>query len=380
MPGKRRTLLQFGSSETDADIFYGSGFVSHDPYHFIEHQGKSFLVVAGFEADRARSQTKVHTVWSAVALFQRQAGRGDKTRIDMSPAGIAAAALRKIKVRNIEVPAHFPVGVADTLRKAGFRVCVKEGEAYPERLIKTDDEVQAIIKVQRAVERAMAQAESVLRTSQIQRGRLLFEGKTLCAEHLKSVIRAKLVEQNCHAEQIIVAPGDQATEPHNEGNGPIRPGELVVIDVFPRSMHTRYWADMTRTFVKGRPSEQLIRQYRAVVGAQKLALSRIRPGVKMCNVHMAVDRYLKLCGYQTGEKDGRLQGFIHSTGHGVGLELHERPTFGKNTQTRFLKGMVVTVEPGLYYPGVGGARIEDLVVVTRDGVRNLTRYPKRLIL
>jgi Xaa-Pro aminopeptidase len=105
----------------------------------------------------------------------------------------------------------------------------------------------------------------------------------------------------------------------------------------------------------------------------------IKPGVAVRTVHRAVmDCFVRL-GFSTGEMDGRFQGFTHSTGHGVGLEIHEPPKIGMvSPAVRFRKGMLVTVEPGLYYLKTGGVRIEDLVVVTAKGIRNLTRYPKRL--
>ena len=376
---RRRTFLQFASSEVDADILYGSGFFAYDPFLFLEHRGRSILVVADFECDRARVESNADSVWPAGVLAAEDAKQRRAKTPDLDPAGLCAAALRRLKIRRVSVPGQFPLGIAQKLERAGFSLRVLKEPAYPQRLIKTKAEIRAVVEVQRQVERAMQAGEAMLRRSRQVRGRLVPAGKTLTAEDLRRVINLTLMERGIVAAQTVVAPGDQAVDPHNLGSGPIRPHQPVVIDIFPRSSDTHYFADMTRTVLKGRPSPALMKQYRAVLRAQKLGLSMIKPGVAVRTVHRAVAECFQRLGYRTGERDGRLQGFTHSTGHGVGLEIHEPPKIGLvPSSVRFRKGMVVTVEPGLYYLGTGGVRIEDLVVVEEQRVRNLTRYPKRL--
>ncbi len=262
----------------------------------------------------------------------------------------------------------------------GFKLHIRPEEKFPKRLIKRPEEVRAIVAVQRATERAMAAAASMLRASRVVGRELRYAGKRLCAEDLRQAIQRTLLERQCIGAHTIVAVGNQAVDPHEEGHGPIRPGQPVVIDIFPRSMRTLYFADMTRTLVRGQPQPALVAQYRAVLNAQNKALSLIRPGVAVRAVHQAVQQVFADLGFVTGEQNGRLQGFTHSTGHGVGLEIHEPPRIGVAPESvRFRAGMIVTVEPGLYYYGVGGVRIEDLVLVTRQGIRNLTCYPKKLV-
>jgi Xaa-Pro aminopeptidase len=375
----RRTILQFASSEVDADILYGSGFFAYDPFVYLEHRGRSVLVVADFECDRARVESNADQVWPASVLAAEDAKNRRAKTADLTPAGLCAATLRKLRIRRVSVPGQFPLGIARQLERAGFTLRVLKESAYEKRLIKTKAEIRAVVEVQRQVERAMQAAEAMLRRSRAVRGRLVLAGKTVTAGDLRRIINLTLMERGIVAAQTVVAPGEQAVDPHNLGSGPIRPGQPVVIDIFPRSSESHYFADMTRTVLKGRPSAALVRQYRAVLEAQKLALSMIRPGVAVRTVHRAVmDCFIRL-GFSTGEIDGRFQGFTHSTGHGVGLEIHEPPKIGMvSPAVRFRKGMLVTVEPGLYYLGTGGVRIEDLVVVTTKGIKNLTRYPKRL--
>ncbi|MBV9463352.1 MAG: aminopeptidase P family protein, partial [Verrucomicrobiae bacterium] len=180
------------------------------------------------------------------------------------------------------------------------------------------------------------------------------------------------------AENPILAGGVQACDPHHRGSGPLKPGELIIVDLFPQLSETRYWGDMTRTYLKGRASAAQRRLFDTVAKAQKLAMKEIQAGRPGKAVHQRVHRYFTEQGYQTGELNGRRQGFFHGTGHGLGLEIHEAPNLGESGTSKLEKGNVVTVEPGLYYPSIGGVRIEDVVAVTASGCRKLSRFPVEL--
>ncbi|HET8575937.1 MAG TPA: M24 family metallopeptidase, partial [Methylomirabilota bacterium] len=188
-----------------------------------------------------------------------------------------------------------------------------------------------------------------------------------------------LMENDCIAQHTIIACGEQGVDPHNQGSGPIRPHQGIIFDIFPRSSATRYFADMTRTVVKGRASDELKRIYDAVLAAQLRGIALVRAGASGAAIHAEVNRTLEDRGYLTGVVNGRNQGFFHGTGHGVGLDIHEPPRVSRVDQ-QLEAGHVVTVEPGLYYPGRGAVRIEDIVVVEEGGCRNLTRAPKAELL
>ncbi|MBQ6102340.1 MAG: M24 family metallopeptidase, partial [Kiritimatiellae bacterium] len=190
----------------------------------------------------------------------------------------------------------------------------------------------------------------------------------LTSERARALVRETLLSRGClDLEGSIVAGGRQAADPHEAGHGPLRAGEWIVCDIFPRDLCTGYWGDMTRTFMNGRPSAKLRRLYRAVADAQRLALSLVRPGAKGSDVHAAVARFFEESGWPSGrDATGRPYGFFHGTGHGVGLQIHEEPRLSV-TGGELTPGMVVTVEPGLYYPDLGGVRIEDTVAVTTSG-------------
>jgi Xaa-Pro aminopeptidase len=174
-----------------------------------------------------------------------------------------------------------------------------------------------------------------------------------------------------------VACGNQGCDPHESGHGPLRAYTTIIIDIFPRDMKTGYFGDITRTVVRGRASEAVKKLYAAVERAQEIAFQKLRAGVNGKDVHDAVHKSFTDAGYKTGRVRGRMQGFFHGTGHGLGLEVHERPRVSVVSEA-LRAGHVVTVEPGLYYRGVGAVRLEDVAVVGERRSRNLTRFPKVL--
>jgi Xaa-Pro aminopeptidase len=192
----------------------------------------------------------------------------------------------------------------------------------------------------------------------------------LRAEIDSAILRAGGLPAN-----TIVAGGDQACDPHERGFGPLKANSLIILDIFPRAAKSGYFGDMTRTVVRGRANEAQRKLWQTVREGQELALRKMKPGVDGLDLHNEVKRYFTDRGFPTEVRDGRQVGFFHGTGHGLGLEIHEFPRFQK---TVFKPGQVLTVEPGLYYPGVGGARIEDVAVVTKSGNRLLSRFEKRL--
>ncbi|MCL2433315.1 MAG: aminopeptidase P family protein [Clostridia bacterium] len=174
--------------------------------------------------------------------------------------------------------------------------------------------------------------------------------------------------QNSGAEgpsfPFIVASGENGAKPHAEpGDRTPKPGEMVTIDF--GCVKDGYCSDLTRTVPIGRPGDELRRLYRLVAHAQKKALACIRPGLPMADAHNAACSVF--------EFSGMLQYFTHSLGHGVGLEVHEAPRVNKRAEGTFQPGMVITCEPGLYVPGVGGVRIEDTCVVEEDGITIISR-------
>ena len=287
-----------------------------------------------------------------------------------SPRAALSAVLRKLSYRALCVNDCFPVGAAREVEKSGIEVSVvSESPVAEKRLIKDAAEIRAIRASQNAARAAEKALASAIREAEPDAcGRLISGGRLFTSERAKSLIRSVLVAHGTIDEEgTIVAGGLQAADPHESGSGPLRTGQTIVADIFPRSIKTGYWGDMTRTFHHGRLSPELRRMLDTVKEAQTLGIAAVRPGVSGASVHAAVREFFDLKGFKTGrDASGRPYGFIHSTGHGVGLDIHEEPRLSPSGSL-LRPGMVVTVEPGLYYPGIGGVRIEDTVLVVPSG-------------
>ncbi len=366
--------LIVAASEADANLYYATRFLAPDPFIFLWHGTEKILLMSDLELDRARAQAAVDVVLP-LREYEERATRAGVEQPEMLDALVEL--LKERRIQHLEVPGSFPTAYADLLRQRALRVTVKRGPFFEERLVKSEAEVGWIADALRRTEKSVDAAIGVIRDSEIRDGVLWWQGALLTAEILKRFIAGRLLDDDLLAMHTIVACGEAACDPHNEGSGPLRAGQAIILDVFPRDMTTQYFADITRTVVKGRAPDALRKMYEAVEAAQSCALGLIRDGAQGHAVHAEVQRTLERQGFQTGQAAGRMQGFFHGTGHGLGLEIHELPRVSK-VVTTLCTGNVVTVEPGLYYPGVGGVRLEDVVVVSGTGCRNLTTYPKAL--
>jgi len=373
-PEPPQARLIIAASESDANLYYATQFRAPDAFVFVWTRDEKVLLMSDLEVDRARTQAKVDTVLP-LRTYEERAKVSGIERPTVVDAVCAFFAERGIQ--RVVVPGGFPIEHGDALRARGIEVQVRREPFLEERLVKTPAEVAYIAKAMRGTEAALDAAIGAIREADVVDGELRWQGKVLTSEALKRLIATNLLDVGLLAQHTIAACGDAACDPHNEGAGPLRAGEAIIIDVFPRDEDSRYFADITRTVVKGRAPERLRKMYRAVADGQECAFRLIRDGADGDAVHREVQATLEKHGFQTGEVNGRMQGFFHGTGHGLGLEVHELPRVSK-VPTTLRTGNVVTVEPGLYYPGVGGVRIEDVVVVTERGCTNLTAYPKIL--
>jgi len=367
-----RATLMIAASEADANLYYATRFIAPDPFVFLEIKGERLMLMSDLELDRARSQAVVDQVLSVSEVERRVRAQGVK---DPGTVEVVHAVLQERGVRRLLVPGNFPYAHAVRLRDLGYHLETKPEPFFERRAVKTDEEVRYIEATQRAIEEAVTAAHHALREASPREGVLWSDGEPLTSEWIKKLINVKLMERDCVAQHTIVAGGEQACDPHHEGSGPLPVDRSIIFDVFPRSGQTRYFADMSRTVVRGHPSPELKRLYQTVQDAQEEAIGRVRDGADGAKIHQGICDRFEAAGYKTGLVNGRMQGYFHGTGHGVGLDIHEAPRISRSG-TPLQEGQVVTVEPGLYYPGLGAVRIEDMVLVTRDGCRNLTDFPK----
>jgi len=372
----QETLLIIADSERDANMLYATGLFVPDPFIYLKTRGRPLIVMSDLEVDRARAQAPHCRVVSLSAYQQKLRARGIKRP---GLVHVVQQMLREKGIRRVVVPDDFPLGPATDLEKLGVRVRARSGTFFPEREIKSAAEVRKISAALMMAEVGMSEAMQVLRRSKIGRDRkLIYHNLPLTSEKLRSVIDCAILQASGLAANTIVAGGRQACDPHERGFGPLRANELIIIDIFPRSQKTGYFGDITRTVVRGRASEAARKLYHTVFHGQKIAFKKVRAGVSTSGVHKGVQQFFEQQGYKTGRRNGRMEGFFHGTGHGLGLEVHEAPRVSATATGRLRAGQVVTVEPGLYYPEIGGVRLEDVALVTKNGARNLTRFEKVL--
>jgi Xaa-Pro aminopeptidase len=369
-------LLIVADSDHDANMLYAVGMFVPDPFIYLRIRGRTYLVMSDLEIDRARKKAPHCRVLSLSYYQKKLRAEGRK---NPGFAEVIPAILHERRVRHVFVPQDFPFGLAADLQHHHIRVKPKSGNFFPEREEKSPAEVRKISAALRMAEAGMAAAMQVLRSAKIGKGRrLTYHSVPLTSEKLRAVIDTAIVQANGLASHTIVAGGKQGCDPHEPGHGPLRAHEPIILDIFPRSQATGYFGDITRTVVRGRASEAIRKLYDAVLQGQALAFEKMRPGVPTAEVHQTVEEFFNREGYKTGKRGGRMQGFFHGTGHGLGLEIHEPPRTGPNSTGKLKPGQVVTVEPGLYYPNLGGVRLEDVALVTRNRPRNLTRFEKVL--
>lgn len=367
-----KARLMVADSEHNADMLYAVGIFIPDPFIYLACRGRSYAVLSELELDRARRCARVDRV-----LPYRTYHRRAQEKLGRTPklVDVLNCVLEEFRVTHVEVPSHFPVGLVRRLRA---RVRVVEGAFFPQRETKTAEELRAIRAALRLAETGLEAGVRVLRESRVTANRYLqWRGQRVTSELVRGVINATIAQHGGLAAHTIVAGGNQGCDPHEAGHGPLRANVPIILDVFPRDLRSGYWGDITRTVVRGRASEAVRRLFETVMRAQRQTIGQLRAGVDGQKVHEGVQELFRREGYETGTKNGFQQGFFHGTGHGLGLEIHEPPRI--SSVPGVLKaGHVVTVEPGLYYRGVGGVRIEDVVVIEESRARVLTQFPKVL--
>src|SRR2546428_4142020 len=367
------------------DVYHTTRFLSPDPIIALEDVEALVIVTSSLEEGRAKKESRA----TAVINWDRYGAQELSAKGIQGPeltATIIKRFLDERKLERVAVPAYFSLGIADQLRAMGVELVVQT-ELAERRRAKRPDELAAIEATQRATEEAWQEGVDALRRASVRKdGALELDGAVFTAERLRAIVESALLERGCVSEGAICAPGPQAADPHKLGEGPLHAGEAIVMDIFPQHKVTRYWADMTRTVSKGEPSREIARMYEVVRRAQDVGIAALRPGITGREVHELVEDVIWEAGYDTlrpGQKkdptDPTPRGFIHGTGHGVGLEIHEAPAIARSGTKPLLVGDVVTIEPGVYDPVIGGVRLEDMLVITETGARNLTQAPRELV-
>jgi Xaa-Pro aminopeptidase len=366
------------ADSTDSDQYYLSGFDAPDPFVTLYDGDVHLLFSRSLEYGRAKREARAATVERDVDFGR--AAKVEEYGQQEARWHVLAEFLESYGVESVAVPPRFPVSTADGVRERGIEVTPDtDGIVTEIRATKTAEEIEHVREAQKANEAAMQAAEDLVAAADVEDGTLFFEGEPLTSERVKEEIEVTLLRHGCALDETIVACGSDAADPHDRGSGPLTAGDLIIVDIFPRDKASKYHADMTRTFCKGEASDVQREWYDLTHEAFAAAMDAVEPGATGADVHEAVLDVYEAAGQPTLRSDERTEtGFIHSTGHGVGLDVHELPRIAPGGG-ELQPGHVITIEPGLYDPEVGGVRIEDLVVVTEDGYENLTDYPKELV-
>lgn len=357
-------------------LLYGdsrSAYVRHevpvalpDPVGYLEAGGDRHVLAGSLDVPRmtelGRREGFSVTSFEELGLLEVMGGG--------EPLGAAITecllrACRRFGVTEVGTSDDFPLAVADHLRAGGIGVTAEGPTLAERRRRKHPAEIDGIRRGQAAAEAAMEAVREGLRS-----------GADPTVEELRDVARTTFVQHGAIPHDLVViAPGPQGADPHDEGSGPIPAGVPIVVDVFPRDIASGCWGDLTRTLCIGEPPEELVRWHRDVREAQRLATEAVRPGATGEELNGIAMDHLAQQGYKTRHGGAEVEeGFIHYLGHGVGLELHEAPTLDEGGET-LVPGDVITIEPGLYRADFGGCRIEDLVLVTETGHEIITRSP-----
>lgn len=376
MPAKpsASALLFYSDTHASRDLLYFGRFECHDPFIAFRHRGKKIAVLNALEFGRGLKESGFDEIL-ALEPLQAEAKKLRPALGRPAAADIIALLASKRHIPAFVVPDDFPAGLFERLRALSLDVSVAGGPVLPEREIKDAREASAIRAGNRVAAAGFSAAEALLRRSKISGGKLLLDGKPLTSERVRLAIEIACLEDGGLALDTIVAGGDQACDPHCRGTGPLRPGELIIIDIFPRHAATGYHGDMTRTYLKGRATPEQHALVEAVAAAQKAARRVLRGGAISSSVHAECVKVFTARGYETKATPKGAVGFFHGTGHGLGLAVHEAPRVSAPVNEPLKTGAVVTVEPGLYYPGLGGCRIEDVAWLTDTGHKLLSSHP-----
>lgn len=382
MPTPKKTNQQpasilFHADANDSDMLYFSRFNAFDPYLAFSVGKKKIGVCPDMEYGRMVKESAFDEILLLSEIRKGAARRFKLTKGKNADTCQLVRHLAKLyHIREFQVAPRFPAGLAFALRDAGLKISMPSSTGlFPERELKTAEEVESLRKGNRASAAGFRVVAKTLAESTVRRGQLVHQGKVLTSERLRDLIAQAALAEGAVALHTIAAPGDQAIDNHCAGHGPIRAGELIVVDIFPRRPDDGYWGDMTRTFLKGKASDAQRRLVRTVKKAHELSLGLIKPGCSGATAHKAVEAFFEKEGYETVKNGDDMKGFFHALGHGTGLDIHESPILHAGAKWRFKKGMVVTTEPGLYYPGLGGVRIEDMLHLIPGGNELISSAP-----
>jgi Xaa-Pro aminopeptidase len=351
-----------------------------DPFTYLEVDGRRVVAISVLEADRVAGVAPDIEIIDPYELgMDELVARG--LRWDESEVELALRLCERVGVSKVVVPGDTGVAVTDRLRASGIEVVVDEPEFIRRRRVKNELEIAGIRRAQAAATGAMGIAAELLRDSYGRDGVLYHRGDILTAEVVREAMREHSASMGCPMPpDVIVAAEGAGASGHDPGSGPLPSGIPIVIDIWPEDEASSCWADMTRTFVAASPpADDVVEMHRLALDALEAVKAAARPGVTGKELYDVACDIFEAAGHLTQrtkpEGEPLREGFYHSLGHGVGLEVHEYPSLGRSGDEALVPGDVVAVEPGTYRKDYGGVRLEDLLLITPDGCEVLADFP-----
>lgn len=370
-------VLLIGDSGRSTELRHQVGVAIMDPFRYVELDGRRVAVVWSVEGDRIAAFDPSIEIVPVETFPSDDLIREGVDLYEIEPIKTVRIA-SSLGLRDAVVPESFPLRHADALRADGVELTVDQRFFDDRRRAKTAREVEAIGRASRAAEAGMAAIAALLARSEPGDAGRVEDGEPLTCERLRAAAVEAFSHHGCRGDDLIAAHGSQAADGHEQGSGRLSNDDVVVCDLWPQEIETGYFADMTRTFTVGAPDPEIVAWHGQCLEALDLARTLVRPGVNGRDVNRSVCELFSGHGHPTklSVPDGTVlrDGFCHSLGHGVGLDVHESPYLGKAGHD-LVVGDVITLEPGLYRQGFGGVRVEDMLLVTEDGCETITDFP-----
>ncbi len=374
------SLLLYSDSLKDANMYYVTEFLAPDPFIFLKRTEKDpIIIVSQMEFQRAKKQSIVEDVRSFLDYNYSTTVKSAKDPQLCTIEFIAKVVEKELgKGARICVPPNFSLILADVLRAEGLTIEPMFNVIEKARETKDRQELEIIKETQRINEEVTADVIELIANSDVGNNKtLLSNGESLTVGRLKSFFGKRFLENGCMPEEdLIVACGPKSSDPHYMGapEDKLKADQPIILDIFPRNIQKRYWTDMTRTIVKGNASDKIKDMFNAVSGAKNASLDAIQAGALGNEVYDVCCDILEKSGYETIRNGKKIsQGMTHGLGHGVGLQIHENPRLNEFSKFPLRENVVITVEPGLYNPQIGGVRLEDIIEITKKGYSNLTK-------
>ena len=370
-------LFAYGSPFDSPNLLWLTGFRSGDRIYYIQNKGEQGFIGAPFNTlVRAKKESFVKRTFDMSELVV-QLLKENKTVMENRAALFGPMLQELFTGEVIGVPDEIPASILVLIQNLGYEVKVVEDLIPDARATKSSEEIKIIKKAGDATVGAISKVIELIKDSDIGANKtLMYEGSPLTVGQVKLALEHFLLDRNAEcAEDTILAVGEKAFDWHYLGNpeDELKAEVPIILDVYPRLKQERYVADVTRTIVKGKPSERVKEMFEAAQAAADAAVDALTAGAKIDDVNLACFNTLKQHGFDSRRLNPDAKdGMTHGLGHGIGLEVHEQPSMYKR-EAHFAEGHIMAIEPGVYLEGIGGVRIENDYAVTKGNAELLTR-------